>query len=151
VTLLAALRSHLAAVDQRVAELVLSHPDGVLITSLPVSAPALVPRLMVAFGTRRDRYQNAYQMQCYSAGAGVGVEFSAGRRENRAKRHGQVCASRRWRADQNQQIVKGSERLVWMLTSENTERQNGDPGLIPSFPRVISSASLALSNTCNIN
>lgn len=71
VTLLAALRSHIAAVDQRIARLVLSHPDGVLFASLPGAGPALVPRLIVAFGTRRDRYQNAYQMQCYSGIAPV--------------------------------------------------------------------------------
>ena len=32
---------------------------------------ALVPRLLVAFGTRRDRYQSAYEMQCYSGIAPV--------------------------------------------------------------------------------
>jgi len=32
---------------------------------------ALVPRLIVAFGTRRERYRNAYEMQCYSGIAPV--------------------------------------------------------------------------------
>ena len=30
-----------------------------------------MPRLIVAFGTRRDRYQNAYEVQCYSGIAPV--------------------------------------------------------------------------------
>jgi hypothetical protein len=33
----------------------------------------LVPRLIVAFGTRRERYDNAYQVQCYSGIAPVKV------------------------------------------------------------------------------
>jgi hypothetical protein len=30
-----------------------------------------VPRLIVAFGTQRERYQSAYEMQCYSGIAPV--------------------------------------------------------------------------------
>jgi transposase len=64
--LLAALRSHIAAFDKRIAELVLAHPDGALFATLPGAGPVLVPRLIVAFGTRRDRYGNAEEMQNYS-------------------------------------------------------------------------------------
>ena len=39
--------------------------------SLPGAGDALVPRLIVAFGTQRDRYQSAYEMQCYSGIAPV--------------------------------------------------------------------------------
>ena len=42
------------------------HPDGALFRSLPGAGDFLAPRLIVAFGTQRDRYQNAYEMQCYS-------------------------------------------------------------------------------------
>ena len=44
---------------------------GTLFGSLPGAGPVLVPRLIVAFGTRRERYDNAYQMQCYSGIAPV--------------------------------------------------------------------------------
>lgn len=71
VRLLATLRSHITAFDQRIAELVLCHPDGALFASLPGAGAVLVPRLIVAFGTRRDRYASAYQMQCYSGIAPV--------------------------------------------------------------------------------
>jgi transposase len=68
---LAALRSSIAAFDQRIAELVLAHPDGALFASLPGAGPVLVPRLIAAFGTRRDRYQSADEMERYSGIAPV--------------------------------------------------------------------------------
>jgi hypothetical protein len=71
VALLGTLRSNIAVFDERIAALVQAHPDGALFASLPGAAAALVPRLMVAFGTRRDRFQSAYQMQCYSGIAPV--------------------------------------------------------------------------------
>lgn len=71
VALLATLRGNIATFDERIAELVRTHPDGALFTSLPGAGPVLVPRLIVAFGTRRERYENAYQLQCYSGIAPV--------------------------------------------------------------------------------
>jgi transposase len=69
--LLATLRANIAVFDRRIEELVAAHPDGALFASLPGAGPALVPRLIVAFGTRRDRYQSAYEIQCYSGIAPV--------------------------------------------------------------------------------
>jgi transposase len=71
VALLATLRDNIANFDRRIQELVVSHPDGALFASLPGAGAALVPRLIVAFGTRRERYDNAYQIQCYSGIAPV--------------------------------------------------------------------------------
>jgi transposase len=68
---LATLRDQIALLERRIAELVCSHPDGALFASLPGAGPALTPRLIVAFGTRRERYQSAYQVQCYSGIAPV--------------------------------------------------------------------------------
>jgi len=68
---LAALRDQIAVLERRIAELADSHPDGALFASLPGAGPALTPRLIVAFGTRRERYQSAYQVQCYSGIAPV--------------------------------------------------------------------------------
>jgi len=71
VALLATLRSNIAALDQRIAELVASHPDAAIFASLPGAGEVLVPRLIVAFGTQRDRYQNAGELQNYSGIAPV--------------------------------------------------------------------------------
>jgi transposase len=64
--LLAVLRRNIAAFDERIAELVLAHQDGALFASLPGAGPVLDPRLIVAFGTRRERYASADEMQNYS-------------------------------------------------------------------------------------
>lgn len=69
--LLTTLRSTITAFDRRIADLVAAHPDGALFASLPGAGPVLVPRLIVAFGTRRERYDSALQMQCYSGIAPV--------------------------------------------------------------------------------
>jgi hypothetical protein len=79
VALLEVLRSNITAFDQRIAELVASHPDAALFASLPGAGKVLVPRLIVAFGTDRDRYQNAGEMQRYSGIAPV--KESSGKRE----------------------------------------------------------------------
>jgi transposase len=71
VAILATLRSNIAVFDKRIEELVQTHPDGTLFASLPGAGPALVPRLIVAFGTHRDRYGSAFEIQSYSGIAPV--------------------------------------------------------------------------------
>lgn len=71
VALLRTLRQHIAELDRRIAQLVEAHPEAQLFASLPGAGPVLVPRLIVAFGTRRERYESAYQVQCYSGIAPV--------------------------------------------------------------------------------
>ena len=79
VTLLTALRSHIAALDERIADLVPTHPGSVLFASLPGTGPVLVPRLIAAFGTRRDRFQSADEMERCS---GIGpVKIAGGKTE----------------------------------------------------------------------
>jgi transposase len=73
VKLLATLRGNIASFDERIAELVRAHPDYALFASLPGAGPVLIPRLIVAFGTRRDRYQDADEMERYSGIAPVKV------------------------------------------------------------------------------
>jgi len=71
VALLKTLRENIAVLDQQIEKLVASHPDYALFASLPGAGPVMVPRLIVAFGTRRERYDTAFQMQCYSGIAPV--------------------------------------------------------------------------------
>jgi len=71
VALLKTLRANIAAFDKRIGELAAAHPDTAIFASLPGAGPVLAPRLIVAFGTHRDRYQDAYEMQSYSGIAPV--------------------------------------------------------------------------------
>lgn len=57
--------------DRKIAELAKAHPDFAIFDSLPGAGPVLVPRLIAAFGTQRDRYQDAAEMQQYSGIAPV--------------------------------------------------------------------------------
>jgi hypothetical protein len=49
------LRQAIAEHDKRIAGLAASHPDYGIFSSLPGAGPAMVPRLIAAFGTQRDR------------------------------------------------------------------------------------------------
>jgi transposase len=69
--LLKQLLAAIAAYDEKVDALAREHPDYLLMKSLPGAGPALAPRLIAAFGSRRDRYATAYEIQCYSGIAPV--------------------------------------------------------------------------------
>ena len=71
VALLATLRDNIDEFDQRIARTGGGPPRRGAVRSLPGAGAVLVPRLIVAFGTRRDRYDSAYEMQCYSGIAPV--------------------------------------------------------------------------------
>ena len=71
------LREVIDSYDQQVESLVKQHPDFAIFDSLPGAGRALVPRLIAALGTQRDRYNSASELQCYSGIAPVLV--SSGR------------------------------------------------------------------------
>ncbi|MGH9495910.1 MAG: transposase, partial [Candidatus Sulfotelmatobacter sp.] len=75
VALLNTLRSNISTYERKIQDLVAAHPDGILFASLPGAGAALVPRLITAFGMQRDRFDSAYQVQCYS-GIGPVTEAS---------------------------------------------------------------------------
>jgi len=77
---IATLRSNIAILDQSLAELTGAHPDGALFASLPGAGKVLVPRLIAAFGTQRDRFADAEEMQRYSGIAPVTVASGKTRR-----------------------------------------------------------------------
>lgn len=66
VEMLTTLYAHIAEFDKRIEQLVACHADAAIFNSLPGAGAALTPRLMVAFGTRRERFNSAYEVQCYS-------------------------------------------------------------------------------------
>jgi len=63
---LRALNIAISQFDERLQQLTVAHPDHDLFRSLPGAGDALVPRLIAAFGSDRQRYQNAEEVQCYS-------------------------------------------------------------------------------------
>lgn len=67
--LAASLRTLILQIDPldcEIKELFAAHPDKELFDVLPGAGAVLAPRLLVAFGTDRSRFQNAQQMQQFS-------------------------------------------------------------------------------------
>jgi len=70
----ALLKQVLAAIaiyDEKIDALGRAHPDYALMNSFLGDGPALTPRLIAAMGSKRDRYQPAHEVQCYSGVAPV--------------------------------------------------------------------------------
>lgn len=71
--------------DRQLAVQTEQHPDAAIFRSLPGAGDALVPRLIAAFGTDRERFQSAHQVQCYSGIAPVTRQ--SGKTRHTSSRH----------------------------------------------------------------
>ena len=71
VTQIRSLNSAIAECEHKIAELFARHPDRDLFTSFPGAGPALAPRLAAAFGTNREKLQDAQDIQRFSGIAPV--------------------------------------------------------------------------------
>ena len=71
VQLIRILLEGIADLDERIEEAAATHPDFFIFKSLPGAGPALAPRLLAAFGSQRERYRNAGEVQTYSGVAPV--------------------------------------------------------------------------------
>jgi transposase len=71
VRLIQALREGIAALDKEIQQLALAHPDFVIFDSLPGAGKVMVPRLIAAMGSRRDRFASAAEIQSYTGIAPV--------------------------------------------------------------------------------
>lgn len=71
VKLLRVLWATIAELQARINNLVAEHPDAAIFRSLPGAGAVTVPRLIGALGSRRDRFDSAYQLLCYSGIAPV--------------------------------------------------------------------------------
>jgi transposase len=65
------LRQAIAIHEQRIKALTKSHPDYAIVSSFPGAGEALAPRLLVALGTIRERFDSASELQCYTGIAPV--------------------------------------------------------------------------------
>ena len=67
------LREQITAFEKRIAAVTADHPDAPIFASFPGAGAATVPRLLAAFGTRRDAWQNADHLQRLSGIAPVSI------------------------------------------------------------------------------
>ena len=71
VQLIRSLHEGIAELDSKIAEAAAAHPDYFIFASLPGAGEVMAPRLLAAFGSQRDRYGSAKEMQIYSGIAPV--------------------------------------------------------------------------------
>jgi transposase len=71
VQLIRSLRAAIAELDGKIAEAAAAHPDFFIFASLPGAGEVMAPRLLAAFGSQRDRYDSANEVQVYSGIAPV--------------------------------------------------------------------------------
>ena len=57
--------------NQQIQEAAEVHPDFFIFESLPGAGPVMAPRLLAAFGSQRERYENAAEVQTFSGIAPV--------------------------------------------------------------------------------
>lgn len=71
IDILEAVARSIADLDQRIEALVSAHPERFLFAGLPGAGPVLLPRLLAAFGSNRERFQTAHELESYSGIAPV--------------------------------------------------------------------------------
>ena len=97
------VQKHVADFDEVIAAQFKAHPEAALFRELPGAGPVLAPRLLVAFGTDRQRYPNPGSFQKYSGIAPV-----------REKSGGALWTHWRWNAPrfQRQSLVEWAGQTV---------------------------------------
>jgi transposase len=68
------LHQAIARLDQQSAQAMDEHPDAPIFRSFPAAGPALAPRLLVAFGTNRERFASATDVAQFHGLAPVVVQ-----------------------------------------------------------------------------
>lgn len=61
--MLKVLHQSLAEIEILIEQTTDAHPDAALFRSFPAAGPAMAPRLLVAFGTNRDRFESSLEVQ----------------------------------------------------------------------------------------
>jgi len=69
--MVAALSQGIRSLERAIEQVATTHPDYFIFSSFPAAGPTLAPRLIAAFGSRRERYRSANEMQSFSGIAPV--------------------------------------------------------------------------------
>jgi transposase len=79
VGMLKAIHKAVASFDKAIQRTMDQHPDAPIFRSLPGAGPAMAPRLLVAFGTQRDRFETAQDVAQFYGIAPVVVQSANSR------------------------------------------------------------------------
>lgn len=86
VSIIVVIDGHVKEYDKAIESLAQAHPDREVFASFPGAGKVMAPRLMVAFGVDRARWEDAREIQSYSGIAPV-LDSSGGRRWVHARWH----------------------------------------------------------------
>jgi len=79
------LNAAIGEIDNIIKGIYATHPDGQIFASFPAAGPAMGPRLLAAFGSCREHFRSASELQAYSGIAPI--ERSSGRVRIISQRH----------------------------------------------------------------
>src|SRR5207237_10246405 len=71
VQLIQVLHEGIEGLNRQIQEAAEAHPDFFIFDSLPGAGAVMAPRLLAAFGSQRERYQDAAEVQMQSGSAPV--------------------------------------------------------------------------------
>jgi transposase len=80
VQLIRSLLEGIADLDEKIEEAAAVHPDFFIFESLPGAGAVMAPRLLAAFGSQRERYGSADEVQTYT---GIAPVMESSGKENR--------------------------------------------------------------------
>ena len=117
---LAALREAVALHDKRISEIAVAHADYTVFSSLPGAGPVMVPRLIAAFGTQRDRYASASALQCY---AGIAPVTESSGKQRRV--HWRWACPKFLRQTFHEWAWLSTRKSEWARAHYDTQRERG--------------------------
>ena len=117
---LAPVMEAIAAYDQEIERLFLTHPDADLFASLPGAGKRLAPRLLAEWGDDRTRYQDASSVQALAGTSPVA--FQSG---NFARAHRRYACNKVLRNAFQQFAWQSTRREPWALAYYQRKRQEG--------------------------
>lgn len=69
--IVAVLKAGIHTLEKSIQQVASAHPDYFIFASFPAAGPTMAPRLLAAFGSQRERYSSANQVQSFSGIAPV--------------------------------------------------------------------------------
>jgi transposase len=117
---LALVMDTIAAYDEEIACLFVTHPDAQLFASLPGAGKRLAPRLLAEWGDDRTRYQDASSVQALAGTAPVA--FQSG---NVARAHRRHACNKVLRSACQQFAWHSTRSESWALAYYHRKRREG--------------------------
>ncbi len=114
------LRRGVARLDEQIRQITAQQQDFAVFDSFPAAGPALAPRLLAAFGTRRERYAAAAELATYSGIAPVVVR--SGQRQTTRFRWG---APKFLRQSFHEFAAFSTRQSVWARAYYEQQRAKG--------------------------